>query len=120
MPRPYSSDLRTRVLAALKNSSEPREEIARRFQLAPATLYNWQRQEREEGRTQAKPHNGGPRSTFDAEVLRRAVAEKNDRTIAELQVCYQERTGRPIGWSSVRRLLVKLGLTRKKKDGSRR
>jgi predicted transcriptional regulator len=39
MPRPYSSDLRTRVLAALKNSSEPRGEITRRFQLAPATLY---------------------------------------------------------------------------------
>lgn len=40
MPRPYSSDLRSRVLAGGKSSSQPRQRIAERFQLAPATLYN--------------------------------------------------------------------------------
>jgi transposase len=46
-------------------------------------------------------------------------AEQTDRTSAELQVRYQEETGRSISYSSVRRLLAQPGVTRKKKDAAR-
>ncbi|MFD0461694.1 helix-turn-helix domain-containing protein [Microvirga aerilata] len=50
MPQPYSPDLRERVLVACARGELPQVEIARRFQVCPATVSNWRRQEREEGR----------------------------------------------------------------------
>lgn len=119
MPQPYSSDLRQRVLHALEKSPLRRHEIAAQFEISSATLYNWQKQRKEEGRTEAKPHAGGRVSRFDPSVLGELVEEKNDRTIAELQASYEVRTGVPISYSSVRNVLVLLGVTRKKKDASR-
>lgn len=118
MPRPYSSDLRERVLHALEKSPLKRAEIALQYEISPATLYNWQKQFKEENRTQAKPHAGGVASHFDASVLQRIHAEQTDRTIEELQVRYGEETGSAISYSSVRRLLAVLALTRKKKDAA--
>lgn len=116
MPRPYSQDLRVRVLHVLKESPLRRTEIAQQFQVCPATLYNWQRQEREEGRTEPKPHAGGRASEVHLEVLRELVREKNDRTLEELAQLYRERTGQPIGKSTVDRRLKWARITRKKKD----
>ena len=50
MPQPYSADLRERVLVACERGDLPQVEIAHRFQVCPATVANWRRQEREEGR----------------------------------------------------------------------
>ena len=47
MPQPYSPDLRARVLVACERGDLPQVEIARRFQVCPATVSNWRRQERE-------------------------------------------------------------------------
>lgn len=116
MPQPYSADLRQRVLHALERSALKRSEIAAQFEISPATLYNWQKQLKSEGRRQAKPHAGGNPTRFDGTVLRSLVQEKNDRTIAELQASYKTQTGTSISYSSVRHLLAVLGLTRKKKD----
>ena len=78
MPQPYSADLRERVLVACERGDLPQVEIAHRFQVCPATVSNWRRQEREEGRRCPKPHSGGVPSRLDAaalEVLRQLVVE---------------------------------------------
>lgn len=116
MPQPYSSDLRQRVLHALEKSPLTRNEIAAQFEISPATLYNWQKQRKQDGRTTAKPHAGGRASRFNPAVLHWLVKEQNDRTLAELQAAYEANTGIPISYSSVRNVLALLGLTRKKKD----
>ena len=114
MPRPYSSDLRVRVLHALESVQQKRSEIAGQFQISPATLYLWQKQQKQEGRREAKPHAGGHASRLRPAVLGALVQEKNERTLAELAVLYQERTGEPISIASVDRLVRAAGLTRKK------
>ena len=43
MPQPYSPDLRERVLAACERGDGSQVEIARRFQVCPATVSNWRR-----------------------------------------------------------------------------
>ena len=48
----YSPDLRERVLAACERGDLPQDEIARRFQVCPATISNWRRQAREAYRQQ--------------------------------------------------------------------
>ena len=96
MPQPYSPDLRERVLAACERGDGSQVEIAHRFQVCPATVSNWRRQEREEGRRCPKPHSGGVPSRLDAavlEVLRQLVIEDNDALLREYRERLAERTG---------------------------
>jgi transposase len=96
MPQPYSADLRERVLVACERGDGSQVEIAHRFQVCPATVSNWRRQEREEGRRAPKPHSGGVPSRLDAaavEVLRQLVIEDNDALLREYRERLAERTG---------------------------
>lgn len=118
MPAPYSADLRQRVLAACKDPTLTRAEVARRFQISEPTVYNWLQQERDEGRRSAKPHNGGPQRTLGAaaeDVLRELVEEENDRTLAEYNRRLRERGGVQVSDSTISRALSRLGLVRKKR-----
>src|SRR5512147_2001543 len=78
MPRPYSADLRERVLRAWERGEGTPAGVARRFGVCVATVYNWLRDAREEGRRMAKPHAGGSAPLLDAaalQVLRQLVTE---------------------------------------------
>ena len=55
MPRPYSGDLRRRVVAATLDSGQPRAAVARRFAVGRSTVYRWVKTARAEGRLEAKP-----------------------------------------------------------------
>ena len=120
MPAPYSPDLRQRVLHACAMVEGSRVAIARRFQVSERIVYLWLRQEREEGRTAAKPHAGGLPSRFDAALVRTLHAAQPDVTLAECAARYQARTGQAISVSSVERLVQQLDLRRKRKDAPRR
>ncbi len=118
MPKPYSADLRGRVLAACARAEVGRAEIARRFEVAEATLYGWLKQDREEGRREAKPHAGGPAPTIDATglaVVRGLVEEDNAATLAEYVERYAARTKHRVSVALMCRTLRRLGLTRKKR-----
>ena len=119
MPRPFSADLRARVLHACAAATRPRAEIAAQYEIGASTLYLWLHQERVEGRTAPKPHAGGHATGFDVETLRTLVSDGNDRTLAELAAAYTARTRQPISPASVRRLLVSARITRKKKGAPR-
>ena len=60
MPQPYSADLRERVLVAYEHGEGTQVAIAHRFRVSPATVCNWVRQARQNGRRRPKPHRGGP------------------------------------------------------------
>jgi transposase len=125
MPRPYSADLRERALRACARAEASRAAIARRFEVAEATLYGWLKQAREEGRREAKPHAGGPAPTIDAAglaVVRALVGEDGGATLEEYVERYAARTGRHVSPAVMcRTLRQRLGLTRKKRrSGLRR
>ena len=120
MSQPYSADLRERVLVACERGDLPQVEIARRFQVCPATVSNWRRQEREEGRRAAKPHSGGVPSCLDARalnVLRQLVIEDNDPLLREYRERLAERTGLTVRLAVICEALKRLKL-RPKKDAS--
>ena len=58
MAKPYSADLRERVLLA-GEAGLPPAIVARRFGVGLSTVYLWRQQARAEGRRCAKPHGGG-------------------------------------------------------------
>jgi transposase len=118
MPKPYSADLRERVLLAGEAGLSPAI-IARRFGVGLSTVYLWRQQARAEGRRCAKPHAGGRTPGIDATgeaILRALVSEQNDRTLDEYREQLAARTGRPrVSRPTLCRALRRLGLWRKKR-----
>jgi transposase len=122
MPQPYSADLRERVLVACERGDGSQVEIARRFQVCPATVSNWRRQARKEGRRQPKPHSGGVPPRLDAaalQVLRQLVLEDNDAMLREYGERLFERTGVKVCVSVLCEALKRLKLPRKKRRSGR-
>jgi transposase len=117
MPAPYSPDLRHRVLAACKAHQTTFAKIAQQYTVSEATLHNWRKAEREEGRREAKPHAGGPARKLgeaDEAVLAKLVEEQNDSTLEEYVASLHERTGKRVSDSTMSVVLRRLRLPRKK------
>ena len=118
MPKPYSADLRERVLLADEAGLSPAV-IAARFGIGVSTVYLWRQQARTEDRRYAKPHGGGRARGIDAAgeaILQALVAERNDRTLDEYRERLAERTGRArVSRPTLCRALRRLGLWRKKR-----
>ena len=122
MPRPYSADLRERVLAASERREGTQGAIARRFGICEATVENWLRQARQEGRRGPKPHAGGPRPRLDADalaVLHALVREDNAATLQEYAARLAARTGVRGSPPVLCRALQRLGWPRKKRPSGR-
>ena len=113
MPRAYSLDLRTRVIAACEAGELTRAEIARQFDVAEATLYEWLHRWRVEGALGPRAQRRGRVSALDFSVLRELVEEQNDRTLAEYAQAYEERTGRRYGIPRICTALKEIRLSRK-------
>lgn len=117
MPQLYSADLRERVLVAYEQGEGSQVTLARRFRVCPATVCNWIRQARHDGRRSPMPHRGGPAGVLGPTehlLLRALVAETNDARLDE----YAERlfalTGKRVSRSVMCRTLQRLKLRRKK------
>ena len=116
MPRPYSADLRERVLLACERREGTREATARRFRVAASTVYDWLRAARTEGRRGAKPRTRGPAPLGgQGAALARLVAAGNDATLAEYAEQLAERAGVRRSPATLCRALKALGLVRKKR-----
>ena len=118
MPKPYSADLRERVLLA-DEAGLPPAAIAQRFGVGLATVYLWRQQAHAQGRRCAKPHGGGRARGIDAAgeaILRALVAERNDRTLDEYREQLAARSGGPpVSRPTLCRALRRLRLWRKKR-----
>jgi transposase len=122
MPRPYSADLRERVLLACERGRPSRARIAAQFRVGETTLYRWLQEWRADGRRAARPHAGGPAPRLDEAAraaLRALVVEANDLTLDEYAAGLAERSGVRASAPTVCRALKGLDLPRKK-DAPRR
>ena len=116
MPRPYSADLRKRVLASCERGLTI-EEAAKQFEVGAATVKRWRQRQRHTGSFQSAPHGGGrPRRVTGQELewVYQFVREQPDSTLEEIADEYQARTHLPISRATVARTLERLDLTRKK------
>jgi transposase len=123
MGRPYSTDLRERVLRACETGAESQAAIARRFEISESAVGSWLRQRHQEGRREPKPHGrrfGSILDEEDAAVLRLLVHEKNHATLDEYARAFQDRTGEEISASSISRALKRHRLVIKKDLESQR
>jgi len=116
--KPYSMDLRERVVAACDARDGTREQIAARFSVSVSWIRDLLRRRRETGSIASKPRGGGRPPAFDGAAavrLREAVRADDDATLAELA----ETAAVACCPSAVHRALARLGITRKKSRGGR-
>lgn len=124
MPKPYSRDLRDRVVRAVEAGASCREAAAA-FEVSPSSAIRWVARWRQSGSAAAKPM-GGKRSALDAHKrwLLELIAAEPDLTLEEIRGRLRQR-GIAVAASSVWRFCDRHDITFKKKParsrtGSRR
>lgn len=111
--KPYSMDLRERVVAACEAATASKTEVAQRFKVSVAWVKRLMQRKREDGSIAPRPQNGGRKPKFagqELERLKAAVLEKPDATLCE----FLERTGVAASIMAVHRALERLDCRRKK------
>jgi transposase len=112
--RPYSLDLRERIVAAIERGEHSLRQIAHLFSVNLSFIVRLLQRRRATGSLQPKPHAGGPRPKLDAAAVRRLLAlvrQQPDATLRELR----DRLSLPCHISTIARVLRRHGITRKKK-----
>lgn len=112
--RPYSNDLRERIVAAIDRGEHSLRQIARLFLVDLSFLVRLLQRRRTTGSVQPKPHGGGPTPKLDDDAVRQLlelVQQQPDATLAELR----ERLGVPCHVATIARALRKHHISRKKK-----
>jgi putative transposase len=120
MGKPYSEDLRTRVVRAVEEGATI-PEIAERLGVSISSVVRFRRLHRETGSVIPAKFGGykGYALAAHEDLVRQLVAEQPDITLAELKaVLATEKV--TIGQSSISRFLHHLNLRFKKKSTGRR
>jgi transposase len=119
MTKPYSADLRERVVGAVEDG-ETRREAADRFGISTASAVRWHQAWREDGTVAAKP-SGGSHSPLDdvAKEIIAIIEAQRDRTLDEIVV---EMHRRRLGGSrtALFRFLERHAITLKKSPARQR
>jgi transposase len=108
--KPYSKDLRIRVLAAV-DCGTPREEVSRTFSVSVPTIKRWLRRRRETGGVEVMPIPGRPRLKGAAlEAWLPSHLENNpDLTLEEHREAFEEaHEGTTVSASTVGRAISRL------------
>lgn len=113
--KPYSQDLRERVLAALE-AGRPQAEVAAQFRIHKSTLEKWWYRWRDTGSCAALPPASGPERTLQAaeRFIREEVKKHPDLTLDELCERVKQAQGLVASPSMMCRELQLLKLPRKK------
>ena len=114
--KPYSQDLRDRIIQALEAGTATQRVIAERFCVSTAFVEKlWQRWRRS-GSSAAKPHAGGRQGSLKDHLafLRSEVATQPDVTLADLRDRLIAAQGPRVSTATICRTLQRLHLPLKK------
>jgi transposase len=119
--KPYSKDLRLRVLAAVDRGM-PREEVGSIFGVSVPTIKRWLKRRRETGEVEAKPSPGPPAVKGAAleEALPTQLRANPDFTLEEHRELFEETYGISVSTASISRAFDRLGLPLKKRHSPHR
>ena len=113
--RPYSVDLRVRVIEAVQGGMA-RAEVARVFAVSLPTIKRWLRRRGETGGLAPRPVRG-PKAVKTAGLpaaLPERLAARPDATLAEHCAWWREVSEREVSRATMSRAIAALGWTRKK------
>jgi transposase len=115
--KPYSLDLRMRIIEAVDNKEGTLREIAETFKVTKSFIDKLLKQRRETGSIEPLPHGGGPNRLLDVKkevLIGNYVLENIDATLDELCEYVTKKTKLNVSASTMCRTLQRLDLRRKK------
>ena len=117
--KPYSRDIRTKIIEARKNTDESTGQLADRFRVSYSFVSRLLRRFDATNSIEPLPHGGGKQPLIDSkhlDTVKELVEEDNDATLQELRDRLEEKTDIKVSIPTMCRLVQKLNLTRKKKQ----
>lgn len=107
--KPYSKDLRLRVLAAV-NRGVPREEVAKTFSVSVPTIKRRLKRRRETGDVEPKPIPGRPsrKGVILRSWLPKHLEANDDLTLEEHREAFEEDFGQRVSTSTIGRAIAGL------------
>jgi transposase len=107
--KPYSKDLRLRVLATVDRGI-PRAEVAKTFSVSLPTIKRWLKRRRETGDVEVKPIPGRPsvKGAVLREWLPSHLKENPDLTLEEHREAFEEARGEQVSAATVGRTIAGL------------
>jgi len=113
--KPYSKDLRMKILAACDRGM-PRREVARIFGVSEPTIRRYLRLRRETGSVDPRPVPGPPARKGGAleAALPAQVGRNPDLTLEEHRELFEDEHGTKVSTATVSRAFKRLGLPLKK------
>lgn len=121
--KPYSLDLRQRVVTAVEDGEGTIAEVAAMFRVGQTFVKKMLRLWRERGDLAPHPHGGGATAALTPPQLRalqKQVAQEPDATLAELRHFLEETEQVGVSEATVCRALQRLNLPRKKRVNEQR
>ena len=116
--KPYSVDLREKLLEVREQEKVPIRQIARRFRVAKSWVQKILKQSLETGCVKSQKQGGDYTSKLKDEhliILKEIIDENNDATQEQLCNLFVNETGIKISKSSMGRYIQKINYTWKKK-----
>ena len=113
MPKPYSYDLRQKVIRAIELDGMKKSEASQVFNISRNTIDLWLKRQAETGDFQALPNQppGNGHKITDWEKFRSFALSHGDKTQAEMAKLWDDQ----ISDRTISRALKKIGFTRKKR-----
>jgi transposase len=107
--KPYSKDLRLRVLSAV-DGGMPREEVAKTFSVSMPTIKRWLKRRRETGDVEPRAIPGRPsrKGTMLKEWLPHHLEANDDLTLEEHREAFEEEFGEEVSTSTIGRAMAGL------------
>ena len=107
--KPYSKDLRLRVLAAVDRGA-PRKEVAKTFSVSVPTSKRWLKRPRETGDVEPKPIPGrlSRKGVKLQSWLPKHLQANDDLTLEEHREAFEEEFGQAVSTSTIGRAIAGL------------
>jgi transposase len=121
MPKPYSQDLRNRVIDAVTKGEMSRRAAARRYEISESVAIKWLERVERRGSREPVGHGGHRASKLrpHRDFLEAARTEKPDITLQALCGRLLSERGVKADTSMMSRFFRKIGVTFKKRPSSR-
>jgi transposase len=116
--KPYSTDLRNKIIETKHKTNESTQKLADRFQVSYCFVNRLLKRYEATASVEASPHGGGKPPLINSQqldIISQLVEADNDATLQQLCTRLEEKTGVKVSVPTMCRLLQKLELNRKKK-----
>ncbi len=117
MAKPYSIDLRLRVISVYKKGGKTQKEVAKLFTLSESSVKRYIRLDREKKSLSSQAWGGGRPGAIDDKgykLIEQEIKSNPTITLDELSNIYHRKLKKKLGSSILSRACQKLKLTKKK------